>query len=248
MKLRTLAVLLVYVVLTSLANAQEHKSNPLYQADTVTVVASKNMTLSRASSIAMKMPMPIQSTAASVGVVTKALIDLQDGTVLSDALTNVSGVNVQSGFGVHDYFLVRGFDALSSGLVLTDGAPEPEITFYNLYNVERVEVLKGPGAFLYGGSSLSGTVNVARKQPVFRNFMNIAGSLGKFHTYRSSFDAGFVAPNSNIAFRVNGLWRESDHYRDELGSQTIAVNPAMTWRFSDNSALTANFEYVDSDS
>jgi outer membrane receptor for monomeric catechols len=55
----------------------------------------------------------------------------------------VSGVNVATGFGVFDYFVVRGFDSLSSGLVLTDGIAEPESTFYPLYNVRQVEVLKG---------------------------------------------------------------------------------------------------------
>ena len=62
--------------------------------------------------------------------------------------------------------MVRGFDSIDGGLVLTDGAPEPEISFYQLYNVERVEVLKGPGGFLYGRNPLAGTVNLVRKQPV----------------------------------------------------------------------------------
>ena len=51
-----------------------------------------------------------------------------------------------AGFGVFDFFVVRGFDSLTGGLVLTDGAPEPESTFYPLYNVRQVEVLKGPAA------------------------------------------------------------------------------------------------------
>ena len=80
--------------------------------------------------------------------------------------------NVQTVFGVTDFFIIRGFDSLSSGLVLTDGVAEPEATFYHLYNVERVEVLKDPGAFLYGGNPLSGSVNLTRKQPVFRNGAN----------------------------------------------------------------------------
>jgi len=46
--------------------------------------------------------------------------------------------------------------------VLTDGANEPEISFYQLYNVERVEVLKGPGGFLYGANPIAGTINMVR--------------------------------------------------------------------------------------
>ena len=66
--------------------------------------------------------------------------------------------------------MIRGFDSLSSGLVLTDGVPEPESTFYPLYNVRQVEVMKGPTAFLYGGNPLAGAVHLVRKQPQPRRF------------------------------------------------------------------------------
>ena len=99
------------------------------------------------STIATKVPVPIRLTPASIGVVNHGLFQHQSGVVLGDALRNVSGVNIQTVFGVTDFFVIRGFDSLSSGLLLTDGASEPEATFYNLYNLERVEVLKGPGAF-----------------------------------------------------------------------------------------------------
>src|SRR5918996_2571406 len=90
-----------------------------------------------------KLPVSLQWTPASVGVVTRSLLETQAATYLGDALRNISGINVQSGFGTFDLFFVRGLDSLSNGLVLTDGAAEPETTYYQLYNVERVEVLKG---------------------------------------------------------------------------------------------------------
>ncbi|MFQ5640844.1 MAG: TonB-dependent receptor, partial [bacterium] len=175
------------------------------------------------------------------------LFENQNSTVLSDALKNISGVNVQNGFGVHDFFLIRGFDSLTSGLVLTDGAPEPEVSFYNLYNINRIEVLKGPGAFLYGGNPLSGAVNLSRKQPIFDNFARASGSYGQFQTLNGTIDAGFKLPNTPIAFRFNGLWQESDNYRDHKDNESYAVNPSVTWQLSDTGSLTANFEYVRSD-
>ena len=54
--------------------------------------------------------------------------------------------------------------------MLTDGVPEPESTFYPLYNVRQVEVLKGPTAILYGGNPLAGAVHLVRKQPQPRRF------------------------------------------------------------------------------
>ena len=107
------------------------------------------------SSVATRMPVLPRDLPLSVAVVGRSLLDEQAALVLGDALENVSGVNVATGFGVFDFFVIRGFDSLSSGLVLTDGLPEPESTFYPLYNVRQVEVLKGPASFLLGGNPLA---------------------------------------------------------------------------------------------
>jgi iron complex outermembrane receptor protein len=227
--------------------AQEIDSNPLFWADTVTVVGQKNFTLPTVSALATKTLMPLHLTPASVGVVTRGVFENQNGIVLSDALKNISGVNVQNGFGIFDFFLIRGFDSLTSGLVLTDGAAEPEVSFYNLYNIDRVEVLKGPAAFLYGGNPLSGAVNLVRKQPVFKNFANVSASYGEFKTSRGTFDFGLTHPNKNLAVRLNGLWQESDNYRDDKNNRTFALNPVLAWRLSNRHSVTLNFEYVNSD-
>ena len=122
------------------------------------------------NTITTKLPVELDWTPANVGIVNGALVEEQNGQILGDALQNVSGVNVQTGQGVFDFFTVRGFDSLSSALVLTDGAPEPEATFYQMYNTERVEMFKGPAGFLYGPNPLAGAVNIVRKQPAASDF------------------------------------------------------------------------------
>jgi len=184
----------------------------------------------RQATTATKLDVPLKHTPASVSVVTGNLIHRQDGKVLGDALRNISGVNVETGSGVYDFFLIRGFDSLSNGLVLTDGTLEPEVTFYNLYNIDRVEVLKGPGAFLYGGNPLSGTVNLMRKQPLFDDFADLTMSYGSFESFNGSLDYGVSSQEENLAFRVNGMWRESDGFRDDKDNQTAAINPSLTFR------------------
>ena len=226
--------------------AEEEGVLPAYTIEEV-VVTEKRTERSGFNSISTKMPVPLRSTPASVGVVTHALMKSQDNTILGDALGNVSGVNVQTGFGVHDFFVIRGFDSLSNGLVLTDGAAEPEVTFYNLYNIERVEVLKGPGAFLYGGNPLSGTVDLVRKQPVFRDFAHIAGSYGRFQSYRGTLDAGMARPDAGVAFRLNALWQDAENYRDNKDSSGISVNPALKWRPNQHTSVVFNFEYAHSE-
>ena len=69
----------------------------------------------------------MQRTPANVGVIGEALIYEQDATVLGDVLKNVSGLNIQNGSGVHDYFVLRGFNSVDGGLLMTDGVAEPEV-------------------------------------------------------------------------------------------------------------------------
>jgi len=200
------------------------------------------------SGTTVKLPLPLESIPASVSVIQRPRLEEQDGVVLGDALGNASGVNVHTGFGVHDYFVVRGFDSLANGLVLTDGAAEPEATFHNLYNLERVEVLKGPGAFLYGANPLSGTVNLVRKRPVFGPaFGRLAASAGRFSSFRAATDLGWSAPEAGVALRLNGFWRRSDSYRDRKEHWAAALNPAVSWRLNETSTLRLNLEYAAND-
>ena len=110
--------------------------------------------------------------------------------------------------------MLRGFDSLSSGLILTDGAPEPETTYYQLYNAERVEVLKGPAGFLYGSDPLAGVVNIVRKQPVPVSFATFGARGGSHGTAEGTLDFGLGSEGRPVSFRLNAFWRESDGYRD----------------------------------
>ena len=224
---------------------EEESELPVYAGEEIVVTESKEK-VPTVSTVATKIPVPIRLTPASIGVVNHGLFEHQSGVVLGDALRNISGVNIQTISGVTDFFVIRGFDSLSSGLVLTDGASEPEATFYHLYNLERVEVLKGPGAFLYGGNPLSGSVNLSRKQPIFANALQVAGSYGPYNTGRGTLDGNWANLERGIALRVNALRQVSDGYRDDKNSGLWAINPAATWRPNANTTATVNFEYVTS--
>lgn len=194
-----------------------------------------------------KREMDLLSTPASVGVVPRSLFASQDGVTLSDALRNVAGIDVATGFGVFDVFVIRGFDSLETGLVLTDGAAEPESTFYPLYNLERVEVLKGPAAFLYGGNPLSGTVNLVRKQPVFDDFGAVELSYGHFQSYEGTVDLNVARTDQVAALRVNAYFRDSERYRDDKDGSLVALNPSLTINLNETTPLTLNVEYVASE-
>ncbi|MFA8343560.1 MAG: TonB-dependent receptor [Rhodothermaceae bacterium] len=226
------------------SNAQDVKQVNL--KDSVIVTAEKNLPVPQVSSIATKLFIPLKDIPLSVSVVNNSLINNQNNLVLGDALRNIAGVNTQTGNGVHDYFIIRGMNSLENSLILTDGTLEPEVTYYNLYNVERVEVLKGPGAFLYGSNPLSGTVNLVRKQPQFRNFVNLQSSYGAFNSVRNSIDAGYGSTETGLAARINLLWEDADNYRDDKENEILAINPSVTYFAGKDLTFNLNFEYINS--
>jgi TonB-dependent siderophore receptor len=229
------------------AAAAEEAPDPTYIFGTALEVTGELPWIPSSNTVAAKLPLPLRETPASVAVVPGPLLAEQGATVLGDALENVSGLGVHTGSGVFDFFVVRGFDSVSSGLILSDGAPELETTFYQLYNVERAEVFKGPTSFLYGGGPLAGTVNLVRKQPLPGAFGRITAGAGSFDTREATADANLAAADGSLAFRVNGLWRESDGHRDGRASDLAAVNPALTWRPRENHSLNLNLERVEAD-
>lgn len=231
-----------------LAQAEEPQTAPAETPPTATYedvlfVEETLPYVPESSSIATKLPLPLLQTPASVGVVTGWLLQEQGGTTLGEALQNVSGINVQTQSGVADFFVVRGFDSIANGLVLVDGAAEPEISFYQLYNIERVEVLKGPGGFLYGGSPIAATINMVRRQPEPDGFLTLGLEGGSFNTRGGNLDWNLHGSDT-FGFRLNGLWREADGWRDRP-SEVRAVNPGFSWQPDETSSLHVNLELLD---
>ncbi len=198
------------------------------------------------STAATRLPVAVRDLPISVAVVPERLFDEQTANVMGDALKNVSGVNVASGFGVFDFFVIRGFDSLTSGLVLTEGIPEPRTTFYPLYNVRQVEVVKGPSSFLYGGSPLSGAVQLVRRQPAETTFAGVTLGYGRYGTYEASFDGNAATADGGLAFRLNATAQGTDNYRDLPDGSIKAVNPTLAWRPDERTRLGLDFEYMES--
>ncbi len=199
----------------------------------------------QSNTIGTKLAVSSQLTPAMVGTVSAELFNEQQAMTLSDVLENVSGVNIQAQNGVTDFFVIRGFDSLSGALVMIDGAAVPEATIYPTYNVQGVEVLKGPSGYLYGADALAGAVNIVRKQPVPNDFLGVQLSGGSFGTYDGQVDWNESNDSGSVAFRLNGFYRESDGYRDNTSSDHWGVNPSFNFRISERSSINVNLETVE---
>jgi TonB-dependent siderophore receptor len=193
-----------------------------------------------------KLPLPTRLLPATIDVIGAPLLEQQDARVLGDALRDASGVGIHTESGAADFFLLRGLDSETSALVMTDGAPEPVTTFYQLYNADRVEVLKGPASFLYGGNPLAGVVNIVRKQPLADEFVEAAALGGSFGTRQGTVDSNWGGQDGRLGLRLNGLWQATDGWRDGRGGRAWGVNPVFAWRPQDpGSSLVVSFERLE---
>src|SRR5262245_38560653 len=226
-------------------DAQTPADKPLHYEDAASVEA-KAPPVPPPTDAATKLEAKVLDLPLSVSVVSGRLAAEQGGLVLGDALKNASGVNVATGFGLFDFFVVRGFDSLESGLVLVDGAPELEAPFYPLYNVQQVDVLKGPGAFAWGGGALGSAVQVVRKKPVPARFADFTLAYGRFGTYEAAGDANVASADGTKAFRLNAVVQGSDGFRDGRDGTLGAFNPTFQWKPDDRTRVALSYEYLSS--
>jgi len=162
----------------------------------------------------------------SLSVVPSRALREKGARQLSDGLDGASSVNVLSGFSIFDLFVIRGFDSLSNGLVMIDGVREPESTFLPAYNIERLEILKGPSGFAGGPDAAASTVNVLRKLPLCRDFAAFGARYGTFHSFDVDADLGLSNDSSSFSARLPLFLRGSDGYRDRENAQW-GLNPGI---------------------
>ena len=226
--------------------AEEAEKDPLPTTTHGMVVKENIPTIPESQKSLTKLPMALEKTPASVNVVEAPILRNQMAVNAGDAMRNIPGATGHTGFGVHDYFVIRGFGSLENGLVMVDGIADPEAPFYPVFNVERLEVLKGPTGFLYGANGLAGAINIVRKQPLFSDRLQLEATSGSHGFARTTVDFNH-SDEDRFGFRLNGLFQDSDNYRDDKDSRQWGINPSLTWLVGEKGTLKVNLEWVEND-
>ena len=186
------------------------------------------------SSSATKSNTPLRDVPQTVNVITEALIQDQAARSLQDVLRNVPGVGMSNGDGQRDQVTIRGFSAISDQFI--DGIRDDALYFRDLSNIERVEVLKGPAAVLYGRGSSGGLINRVTKKPQAGNFGEATVNVGSFGLKRISIDANTSA-NEHIAMRLTGAYEDSGSFRDQGFIERSSIAPAISFKLGSDTKL-----------
>ena len=202
------------------------------------------------SSTATKTDTPIMETPVSIRVVPKAVMSDQKTTTIKDALENVSSVRPQSSLGLSNGFIIRGFRngrVYRNGLV-ANGVGIGEGAQYDSANLERLEVLKGPAAVLFGRIEPGGLINLVTKKPRDESYYSVEQRFGSYNFYRTEWDAtDAITDDKSLSYRFSGSYQNNKSFRDFNFNDRVLVNPSLTWRPSDATEMSLEVEAIDED-
>jgi iron complex outermembrane receptor protein len=202
----------------------------------------------RAQRQAFRGDTPIEQLPQSVQLIDSELLTEVGATQLDDILDLASGVARQNTFGgLWDSFAIRGFagdeNTPTGYLVNGFSAGRGFSGRRDSSNIERIEVVKGPGSALFGRAEPGGTINIITKKPQFTPEGSIEVGAARFSTYRVAAD--YTAPISqNVAFRINGAYEDADSFRDYIHRKKYVVSPSFLINFTDTTSLAYELEVV----
>ena len=208
----------------------------------VTVTAAKDGVgyVAPTSGSATKTEMALRDVPQTINVVPAAVIRDQHALSIQDIMKNIPGVGLSTGDGQRDQVFIRGFTAIGDQFV--DGFRDDALYFRDLSNVERLEVIKGPAAVLYGRGSSGGLVNRVSKKPGV-DVSDVALSLTNTAGRRGEIDVGRAG--DDVSWRVTGARELADSYREQQFLDRTALAPSVAIRLSAATQLLLQGEYLE---
>ncbi|MFM2067499.1 MAG: hypothetical protein RLZZ584_2408 [Pseudomonadota bacterium] len=186
---------------------------------------------------------PLKEIPASVSVVPAQLMKDQAMQSLADVIRHVPGALAHQGEGNRDEFILRGIG--SSANLYVDGIRDDAQVFRDLYNLERVEVLKGAGGMIFGRGA-GGVLNRITRKPVFGQVADATVTLGSGARLRGAVDVGNKLSDT-LAWRLDAMAEKADSLREGAGMKRYAFNPTVTIRPGAQTALTLGYEHLHDD-
>ncbi|HEU0273218.1 MAG TPA: TonB-dependent receptor [Candidatus Udaeobacter sp.] len=203
---------------------------------------------------ATRLPERILDTDRAVQVITQQVIQDRDIIDPQEAAQNVS--DVQRGgsrTGIGEVFFVRGFQQTSlfkDGFRSGEASGGDVFTFEgptDIANIQRIEVLKGPSAILYGRGEPGGTVNYITRTPVFENYFSLDQQFGSYDFYRTQLNATWSPVPGRLALGLDAAYQNNGSFIDFVGAERYFVAPAFKWQIDENTSLSFRSEYTDDD-
>ena len=191
---------------------------------------------------ALKTPVPILNVPQSLSIVTDEDIRAQGFRSLGDIVRYTPGVNTSQGEGHRDAIVFRG--VRSTADFYLDGMRDDVQYYRSLYNLEQIEILRGPNALLFGRGGTGGIVNrVTKKGMINEDFGSIDIGFDTFGASDFSFDVN-TPLSENMALRINAHNDYLENHRDYYDGDRYGFNPTLKIKLSDKTTLDVSYEHA----
>ncbi len=211
------------------------------QLTEVVVTAIRSMN-ERSASLG-KLPVKPMDLPQSIAVIGKDVLERQQTLRLSEALMNVNGVYIMGTTGGgQEEIAARGY-AFSSSNTFKNGVRYNNGAIPEVSALEKLEIIKGSAAILYGNVAAGGVLNLVTKKPKFDNGGEISFRLGSYNFYKPSFDI-YGPINKNIAYRINTTYEKAKSFRDDVQSERYYINPSFLIRIGQQTAILLEGDYL----
>ncbi len=209
------------------------------QRDAITITDLVGYQMSAISS-ATKTITPLRDVPQSITVVTREQIKDQQMLSISDVVRYVPGITAHQGENNRDQLIFRGNS--SSADFFLNGVRDDVQYYRDLYNLERVEVLRGPNAMIFGRGGGGGVINRVTKEANFTPLREVSLLGGSFGNKRVAAD--FEQPfNNKLAFRLNGVYENSDSFRQFVNLERYGIAPTLTFTPSKQTKIVLSYEH-----
>lgn len=211
-----------------------HAANPeddVTQLPTITVKSEAESKYKADNLSSAKYTQPLLDTPQTISVIKKEMLQEQGATSLVEALRNTPGITLQLGengnTSAGDAFQMRGFSTQTSTYV--DGVRDLGAISRDVFNLDQIEVVKGPSGSEAGRGAASGYINLVSKLPQSENSQEISASYNTAKHARLSADINQVI-NPNTAFRLNMMGQEGGvEGRDYIENNSYAIAPSLAF-------------------
>lgn len=213
---------------------------PVAQTSVYVTVGAVDGYVTEAASSATKTPTALRDIPQAISVVTREQIDDQLISSVADAVRFTPGITAHQGENNRDDLVIRGNRSSSS--FYADGVRDDVQYFRDFYNLDRLEALKGPNALVFGRGGGGGVINRVTKEAAFAPIREITIQGGSYYNRRITGDFG-QAINKFAAFRLNGVFENSDSFRKYVNLNRFGINPTVTLKPTETTKVTLGYEY-----
>jgi catecholate siderophore receptor len=187
---------------------------------------------------------PLVDTPQAVNVVSVKQIEDQASNSISEAIRYVPGVFAAQGEGNRETLVFRGNS--TTGDFFVDGTRDDVQTYRDLYNIERLEIFKGPNAMIFGRGGIGGLVNRVTKVADWELTRSFRIEGGSYDFVRAQFDLGAPVTDA-VAARITGVYQDGDSYRDGVNFNRWGFNPTVSVKLGSATIIHAGYEHFQDD-